>query len=52
MKILKKILIIFLILFIQSICIIYRIISKIWQKYNINIKKFVKILDKELREEL
>ena len=52
MKILKRFLIIFLILFIQSLCIIYRIISKLWQKYNTNVKNFVKKLDKELRAEL
>lgn len=52
MRTLKKILIIFLILFIQSIRIIYLIISKFWQKYNTNIKNFVKRLDNELRVEL
>lgn len=52
MKTLKRILIIFVILFIQSLRIIYRIISKLWQKYNTNVKKFVKRLDKELRAEL
>ena len=52
MKILKRILIIFLILFIQSLRITYRIISKLWQKHNTNVKKFVKRLDKELKAEL
>lgn len=49
---LKKILIISLILLIQSIIVIYKIISKFWKKYNSNIKNFVKKLDKELRVEL
>ena len=51
-KILKKILIISLILLIQSVIVIYKIISKFWRKYNINIKDFVRKLDKELKVEL
>lgn len=52
MKIVKKILIISTILLIQSLIVIYKIISKFWTKYNSNIKKFVKKLDNELRTEL
>lgn len=51
MKYVKKILIISLILIIQSLIIIYRIISKFWTKYNGNVKCFVKKFDKELREQ-
>ena len=51
-KILKKILIISLILLIQSIIVIYKMISKFWKKYNTNIKDFVKKLDNELKVEL
>ena len=52
LKILKKLLIISLILLIQSVIVIYKIISKFWRKYNINIKDFVRKLDKELKVEL
>lgn len=52
LKILKKLLIISLILLIQSIIVIYKIISKLWKKYNTNIKEFVKKLDNELKVEL
>ena len=52
MKIIKNVLIICAILLIQSLIFLYRIISKFWEKYNKNIKKFVKKLDNELRVEL
>lgn len=52
LKIIKKIFIISLILFIQSVIVIYRIISKFWRKNNSYIKKFIKKLDRELRVEL
>ena len=52
MKILKKILLVSLILLIQALIWIYRIISNFWEKYNTNIKNFVRKLDKELRTEL
>lgn len=50
MKIIKKLIIIFLILLIQSINLIYKILSKFWSKYKQNIKSFIKKLDIELRE--
>lgn len=52
MKMLKKILIIGGIFFIQFLFISYRIIYKLWRKYNRNVKEFIKKLDKELRAEL
>lgn len=52
LKILKKLLIISLILLIQSVIVIYKIISKFWRKYNINIRDFVRKLDKGLKVEL
>lgn len=52
LKIIKKIFIISLILFIQSVIVIYRIISKFWRKNNSYIKNFIKKLDRELRVEL
>jgi len=52
LKIIKKIFIISLILFIQSVIVIYRIISKFWRKNNSYIKNFIKKLDRELRIEL
>ena len=52
MKIIKNVLIICAILLIQSLIFLYRIISKFWEKYNKNIKNFVKKLDNELRVEL
>lgn len=52
LKIIKKIFIISLILFIQSVIVIYRIISKFWRKNNSFIKNFIKKLDRELRVEL
>ncbi len=52
MKILKKILIISLILFIQFLTTTYKIISTLWEKYNRCIKDFIKKLDKELRAEI
>lgn len=52
MKIVKRILIITIIIFIQSLIFTYKIISNFWKKYNTNLKKFIKRLDKELREEL
>lgn len=52
LKIIKKILIISLILLIQSLIVIYKIISKFCEKNNTNIKNFVKKLDQELRVEL
>ena len=52
MKIIKNVLIICAILLIQSLIFLYRIISKFWEKYNKNIKKFIKKLDNELRVEL
>lgn len=52
LKIIKKIFIISLILFIQSLIVIYKIISKFWRKNNSFIKNFIKKLDRELRVEL
>lgn len=52
LKIIKKIFIISLILFIQSVIVIYKIISKFWRKNNSYIKNFIKKLDRELRVEL
>lgn len=52
MKIVKRILIITIIIFIQSLFFTYSIISNIWKKYNKNIKNFIKRLDKELRVKL
>lgn len=52
MKLIKKIIIIFLILLIQSINLIYKILSKFWSKYKQNILNFIKKLDVELRETL
>ena len=52
LKIIKKLLIISLILLIQSLIVIYKIISKFWEKNNTNIKSFIKKLDQELRVEL
>ena len=52
MKSIKKILLVIFILLIQALIWIYKIISNFWEKYNSNIKKFVKRLDKELRTEL
>lgn len=52
LKIIKKIFIISLILFIQSVIVIYRIISKFWRKNNSYIKNFIKKLYRELRVEL
>lgn len=52
MKTLKKVLIIISILLIQSFIVIYKIISKLWEKYNENLKQFIKRLDIELRREL
>lgn len=52
MKTLKKVLIIIAILLIQSFIVIYKIISKLWKKYNENLKQFIKRLDIELRREL
>ena len=52
LKIVKKIFIISLILFIQSVIVIYKIISNFWRKNNSNIKSFIKKLDQELRVEL
>ena len=52
MKVVKKVLIVCLILIIQSLIFIYKIITKFWDKYNVDIKKFIKKLDKELRMEL
>lgn len=52
LKIIKKIFIISLILFIQSVIVIYIIISKFWRKNNSYIKNFIKKLDRELRVEL
>lgn len=52
LKIVKKIFIISLILFIQSVIVIYKIISNFWRKNNSIIKSFIKKLDKELKVEL
>lgn len=52
LKVIKKMLIISLILFIQLMIVVYRSMSKFWEKYNVNIKDFIKKLDEELRVEL
>lgn len=52
LKVIKKIIIISLIVLIQIMIAIYRSMSKFWEKYNVNIKDFIKKLDRELRVEL
>jgi len=52
MKIVKRILIITIIIFIQSLFFTYRIISNFWKKHNKNMKNLIKRLDKELRVKL
>ena len=52
MKLIKKILIISLILIIQSLIVIYKIISNFWSKNKHNVKFFIEKLDATLRYEL
>lgn len=52
MKTAKKVLILIILFIIQSIIVIYKIISKFWRNNNGKIKEMVKNLDKELKAEL
>lgn len=52
MKLIKKILILSLILIIQSLIVIYKIISNFWNKNKSNLKFFIEKLDDALRYEL
>ena len=52
LKIIKKILIILLIIIMETLFFVYRILSKFWEKHNIDIRNIANNLSNELKRTL
>lgn len=52
LRIIKKILLILAVMFMETVIFIYKIFSKFWGRYNRDIKSIAKDLDTELKRAL